>query len=157
MSRYAKGTYVSVAQSQSEIQRTLMNYGATEFMFGQGTGTHFIAFQFRQRAIKIRLDGPSTSYRRKGAYSDTEKSAGQLEQETKQRFRCLLLIIKAKLEAVESGIVTVEQEFMPYLVMPDGRTVAEHSLPMIHSAYASGKMPKSIFGDEGQRLLGSGQ
>lgn len=32
---YAKGTEVSVAKSQAEIQNIIMRYGATTFMFGQ--------------------------------------------------------------------------------------------------------------------------
>ena len=62
------------------------------------------------------------------------------EQATRQRWRALALVIKAKMEAVESGISEFEDEFMSNIVMPDGKTVAEHARPLIESAYRSGKV-----------------
>lgn len=153
MTRFASTTSVPIDRSQGEIQRTLQRYGANEFMFGNGDGFFCVAFRFKERAIKIKIDAPA-KYSKPRWTGDTSKIENpRFDQELRQRFRCVLLVIKAKLEAVESGIVTVEQEFMPYLVMPDGRTVSEHSMPAILGAYASGKMPKSIFGDNGQRML----
>ena len=46
---------------------------------------------------------------------------------------------KAKLEAVESGIATFEEEFMAHIVMPNGKTVGEMALPLIESAYKTNK------------------
>lgn len=62
------------------------------------------------------------------------------EQQTRAKWRALLLCIKAKLESVESGIESFENAFMAHVVMPDGRTVGEHIRPRIASAYAEGKM-----------------
>ena len=42
------------------------------------------------------------------------------EQVCRQRWRALLLIIRAKLEAVASGITTLENEFLANIVLPDG-------------------------------------
>lgn len=47
----------------------------------------------------------------------------------RQEHRILLLWIKAALNAIESGIVSAEAIFMPWIVGPDGRTVAETMLP----------------------------
>jgi hypothetical protein len=44
-------------------------------------------------------------------------------------------MIKAKLEAVETGIATFEDEFMAHVIMPDGKRVAEHVQPWIAQAY----------------------
>lgn len=52
----------------------------------------------------------------------------------------LLLVIRAKLEAVESGISVFEDEFLANVVMPDGRTVSQHSRPMIATAYETGRV-----------------
>jgi hypothetical protein len=57
-----------------------------------------------------------------------------------ERWRALLLIVKAKLEAVDSGIVTFEQEFLPHIVMPGGHTVYEATAPAIERAYVSGQV-----------------
>jgi len=56
----------------------------------------------------------------------------------------LLLAIKARLASVEAGIETFEAAFMPYVVLPDGRTVATAVLPMIESAYQSGQTPAGL-------------
>jgi hypothetical protein len=64
----------------------------------------------------------------------------------RQRWRALALAIKAKLEAVESGIATFEEEFMAYIVLPDGQTVGEFLSPQIEAAYSSGRMPPLLPG-----------
>ncbi|MFN7930906.1 MAG: hypothetical protein U0Y68_23875 [Blastocatellia bacterium] len=60
------------------------------------------------------------------------------EQATRQKWRALALVIKAKLEAVESGITTIEQEFLPFIVAADGRTVGEHLIPQLDQYCLSG-------------------
>jgi hypothetical protein len=68
-------------------------------------------------------------------------TARQSEQFIRTRWRALLLSIKAKLEAVESGIESFDEAFLSHIVMPNGQTMAEHSLPYVREAYESGKMP----------------
>ena len=51
------------------------------------------------------------------------------------------MIVKAKLEAVASGVSILDDEFMAHIVMPDGRTVSEHVRPRIAEAYESGDTP----------------
>jgi len=53
----------------------------------------------------------------------------------------MLLIIKAKLEAVEAGVSTFEEEFMAFIALPDGRTVGDFMAPQIDAAYKTGRMP----------------
>ena len=66
------------------------------------------------------------------------------EQEIRRRWRALALSIKGKLEAVETGIMSFEEEFMANIVLPNDKTVAEFMLPQIEEAYSSGRMPKLI-------------
>jgi hypothetical protein len=54
------------------------------------------------------------------------------------------LAVKAKLEVVESGISTFEDEFMPHIVLPSGQTVSEWMGPQITAAYLSGLMPPML-------------
>jgi len=61
-----------------------------------------------------------------------------LAAEERRRWLALLLVIKAKLEAVESGIITFEEEFLAHVVMPDGRTVLQHVQVPIERAYIEG-------------------
>ena len=53
----------------------------------------------------------------------------------------MVLVIKAKLEAVESGITTFENEFLANIVLPDGQIVSDFMLPQIEHCYITGKMP----------------
>jgi hypothetical protein len=62
-------------------------------------------------------------------------------QATRQRWRALALVIKAKLEVVESGISIFEDEFMANIVLPGGDTVGDFRRLQIAEAYRIGKAP----------------
>lgn len=47
------------------------------------------------------------------------------DQARLQRMRALVLLVKAKLEAVGLGVASIESEFLGNLVLPGGRTVGE--------------------------------
>jgi len=54
------------------------------------------------------------------------------EQARRQRWRALLLALKAKLECVESGIETFDEAFLAHVVCGDGgKTVGDHLLPQL--------------------------
>lgn len=128
---YAARSPVPVASTRVEIERTLERYGASHFAFGTQPGSAVIMFEANGRRVRfvLPLDPPKNF---------GEREVGQF---TRSRWRCLLLSIKAKLETVESGISTFETEFMPFTVLPNGQTVAEHALPFVRDAYAQKKMP----------------
>jgi hypothetical protein len=128
---YANKTVVPATQSRIEIERTLARYGATGFAYGTETGRAHIGFQTKDRRIRFLL--PLTP--------PSQCTQAQAEQFERSRWRALLLSIKAKLEAVESGIETFDEAFLSHIVMPNGQTMAEHSLPYIKEAYSTGKMP----------------
>ncbi len=140
---YAKNTTVSPEKSQIEIQTTLRRYGATGFAFAQGPDQIRFAFDLKERRIQITLTMPTQAPDR--TPTGKRRSAGSaqeaLRQEIRRRWRALALTIKAKLEAVESGIETFDQAFMPYLLLPNGRTVGESLLPGLEDALATGHMP----------------
>ena len=50
----------------------------------------------------------------------------QDEKQRKQILRALYWFLKAKIEAIQFGLVELEQEFLPYLLTSEGRTVFEH-------------------------------
>lgn len=149
MARYAEKTSVDASKSRAEIERILIRYGADQFMYGWDDNSEslkaIVAFRMNNRYIKFFLPMPS-----KSEFSVTQgrkhKRSPELalkawEQATRQRWRALALVIKAKLEAVESGITEFESEFMAHIVLPDGRTVGQYMLPQIATAYDKGKMP----------------
>ena len=60
------------------------------------------------------------------------------ERSCRQKWRALALVIKAKLEAVEAGITTFEDEFLAATMLPDGATVSSWLQPQIEQAYKTG-------------------
>jgi hypothetical protein len=146
MSRYAENTSVSSERSRAEIEQTLSRYGADGFMYGWDGGTAVLAFHMHGRRIRFDLQMPE---RNAEEFTKTEtgrdRSAAQAakawEQACRQRWRALALVIKAKLEAVESGITMFEEEFLAHIVLPNGGTVGGWMLPQVKDAYQSGQMP----------------
>jgi len=61
-----------------------------------------------------------------------------------QKWRALVLAVKAKLEAIESGISTLEKEFLAFVVMPDGSQLGDHVIPNLKQIAETGKMPKML-------------
>lgn len=49
-----------------------------------------------------------------------------------------------KLEAVESGITSLEDEFLAHIILPDGSTGGDFLKPQIELAYKEGKMPSLL-------------
>jgi hypothetical protein len=141
--RYAEATNVSSETSRAEIERTLTRYGADAFHYGWSAGRAVIGFVADGRQIRFELPLPD---RNSSEFTETptgrarteSAAAKEYEQAVRQRWRALGLMVKAKLEAVEAGIVTFEDEFLPHTVMPDGRTVAQQIGAEVERAYASG-------------------
>ncbi len=52
----------------------------------------------------------------------------------------LLLVIKARVEALEAGITTLEHEFPANMVLPDNSTVSDGLTPRLHEAVAEGRV-----------------
>jgi hypothetical protein len=150
MSRYAEGTSVSVEKSRAEIETTLTRYGATAFAYAWEGSRAVVQFQARERRIRFDLPLPERNDERfrltahKNSWARKERSPeaarAAWEQACRQSWRALALVIKAKLEAVEAGITEFENEFLANIVLPDGKTVAQHVRPEVAIAYQSGKM-----------------
>lgn len=154
MSRYAAKTEVPVSKTRMEIEKLVtVRYGAGQYLSGIDVERAFIGFTMNDRQVRFLLTLPSADEKRFTTYKDrygydrdrSEDSARkEWEQEIRSRWRALLLVIKAKLEAVEVGIATFEDEFLANIVMPDGNLVGHHIRPRIAEAYASGNMPPML-------------
>lgn len=149
MSRYASKTEVSPAKSRAEIEDTVTRYGASSFASGWLADRAVIQFEMKGRRVRFTLPLPDpkdkafTEYTARGKlWLRTDGAAAELYQQAiRQRWRALLLTVKAKLEAVEAGISVFEDEFMAAIVLPDGQTVGEVMREQIAIAYRDGKMP----------------
>jgi len=147
MARYANNTTVSVEKSQQEVTSILRKYGADRFGTMEDRGAAHLMFEYKRLMIQITVPIPDKADFRK---SDTGRirKQGQIdaahEQAVRQRWRALVLSVKAKLEAVETGISTLEKEFMAFVVMPDGKQLSDHILPQLTTMAETGKMPKML-------------
>jgi hypothetical protein len=148
MTRYAASTEVSTSKSRDEIERTLERYGADQFLYGWQDDAAVIGFRMDGRHIRFILPLPDRNDRKFTHHSRgiraPEAAKKEWEQASRQRWRALALVIKAKLEAVESGISVFEDEFMANIVLPDKRTVSEWMRPQIAEAYRIGSMPPML-------------
>ena len=150
MGRYAESTTVPADRSRAEIERILHRYGADDFLYGTSRAMAGIRFSMNGRQIKFVLplpdrDSPEFTRTPGGKRERSEEQAYKAwEQAIRQRWRALALVIKAKLEAVETGVTTFEQEFLAHTVLPDGQTVGEWTEPQIDEAYRTGRMPKLL-------------
>lgn len=148
MATYAQATQVPAEKSKAEIERTLQRYGATQFAYGWDAEVAIIGFRARGRQVLFRLPMPDVNdFARtpeRGHRRSTEAQGKAWEQATRQRWRALALVIKAKLEAVEAGIVSFEDEFLAHTVLPSGETVSDWMQPQIEHAIANGTMPAML-------------
>jgi hypothetical protein len=142
---YAAGTEVPAERSRGQIEKTITRYGATQFAYGWDGGHALVGFRMHDRQVRFALPLPDPADRAfrvtpTGRSRTAAQAKAAHEQAIRQRWRALALVIQAKLEAVESRIVTFEQEFAMHMVLPSGRTVADEVLPAIDQAYATGQV-----------------
>lgn len=121
---YAARTAVPLDRSVSEVIRVLKKFGAERIGQAEEPGRLAVQCFLQDRLLRFAIELPEGP------------------QARRQRGRALLLVIKAKLESIESGVETFEQAFLANVVMPDGRTVADHAVPAIEHAYATGQTPQ---------------
>ena len=125
-----------------------MRYGCSGFMSGWQDERALIAFEIGGRHVRFILPMPDKGDRcfthsEGGKKRSNDAAFKSWSQGCRQRWRALNLAIKAKLEAVESGIVTFDQEFLAHIVGPSGQTVGETVIPMIDA----GEMPRLMLGE----------
>ncbi len=145
MSRYAAETRVPVENSRAEIERTLGRYGCDQFISGWDRDVAMIQFRHQGVYVKITLPLPDPEAFEHTASGRVRHDLGDRqrawEQACRTQWRALLLIIKAKLEAITAGISTFEREFLADVMLSDGSTVGKRIVPQLAAHYSSGKMP----------------
>ena len=144
---YAAQTRVPISKTKTDIEELLAKHGAAGFGYVTEGDRAMVAFNMSGRRIQLMLVMPSVDDFARTPRKARRTAAAQQsawEQACRQRWRGLLLIIRAKLEAVESGITTLESEFLANIVLPDGGTVGQRLVPQVDEAYATGSMPPML-------------
>lgn len=137
MALYASDTKVPVSKTRSEIEQLLDRHKAKQY----GTAVDYellaarVQFRLHDRIVRFVIALPDR--KRFGA-------SARFERAERQRWRALLLVIKAKLESVENSIETFEHAFLSQIVMPNDRTVGDLVVPHVALAYQTGRVPLAL-------------
>lgn len=134
---FAERTEVPVSKTRAQIEQLLERGKARQY----GTAVDYeklqarVQFRLHDRIVRFVIALPDRKKLGEGV---------RLERAERQRWRALLLVIKAKLESVENGIEAFEQAFLSQIVMPNDQTVSDIVMPQIAESYATGRMPKAL-------------
>ncbi len=155
MSRYASSTTVPVERSQAELVGLLKRHGATAHAFGISKGVAQVMFELQDRRVRFELKIPiyaefgakmPSTIRCRAPNVREAWCRAHASQVERQRWRALILVVKAKLELIAEGMGSVETEFLANIVLPDGRSVGEWFAPQLAAAYHGNRMPPLLPG-----------
>jgi hypothetical protein len=154
MRRYAENTEVSSDRSRAEIEGIIRRYGASQFLYGWEANKAVIGFACQRRHVRFELplpDRDNEQFAKTPAGRRSRSPAAQeaaWEQSCRQRWRALGLVIKAKLEAVETGITTFDDEFLAHIVLSNGQTLGQYAIPRLDSLSGNGRIAGLLPGPE---------
>lgn len=151
---FAVKTSVPVAKTRLEVEKLLVTHKAYQHatMMDEIAGVAHVAFTMgtgpQLRQVKITLPLPKREsfarQHRRGRgmvlVSDAQRDK-DYEQACRSKWRMLLLVLKANLEAIEAGVTTFEKAFFAFIRLPSGETVHEAIAPKLAQAYETGQVP----------------
>lgn len=134
---YAKTTEVPFERSIGEIIGLLKQHDADQIGQMEDRERFTLIFTMEDRHVRFRVTFPTADEiaAMTGPRQDQRTVAAQWRR---QRGRALLLVIKAKLESVESKVETFEQAFLANVVLANGETLYERVSGSISLEYQSG-------------------
>jgi hypothetical protein len=150
---YAEGTSVTVEKSKAELEGLLRKHGAGQRVFGNDdqNGQAFVMFALSGRQYRLEVPLPKIAdfaKKPKRGWGMVSRTAAEQqkahEQACRERWRAVVLLVKAKLELVALGVSSIEREFLADLMLPDGRRVHQAIEEDVAETYATGKMPKLL-------------
>lgn len=122
-------TAVAVERSQAEARKLLLAHGASHFAVSEGEGAtgRYAAVEFvhdgQQVRMRVGLKAPDEDALAARARRAQRRTLAELrreahEQEARRTWRVLVHSLKARLVAVDEGLETMAQAFLPHLVDP---------------------------------------
>ncbi len=131
-------TATSGLRARAEISKILQRFGCESvgFMDEFETKTVILAFTYGERQVQLRAsaqgwanawlkENPWTSRRYKNKHEWGEDA---LDQGMIAVNSILRDWVKGQMTAIDTGILTFEHLFMPYMLAADGRPLIEHAL-----------------------------
>lgn len=131
--RYATGTDVPVDRSQQEITKLFNRYDVSSYSFGLSPGYASVSFTFKDLPILVRIPIPLAPKQERVMNENNRmvQAKPRWEQEVKECWRALVLVLKANLEAVERQILSPEAAFLAYIETGGGRVIGDAVIPQI--------------------------
>lgn len=141
-------TNVDPIKSQGDIRDILTKHGATGFRFSEhleeGSWVLTVEFVKQDHLIRIQaqVGGPDQKWLDKKARRATKRSRSEIEkdfreQEHRRVWRVLYWSLKARMEAIDDGLETFVQAFLPHVVDPgSGQTIWQR----MHGHIEGGKL-----------------
>ncbi len=154
-SRYAKGTSVSVERSVGELKKIVQNYGGEDFAYIEKKDMAMVAFQINERTLKFEIHLPDKNDRKythtesRGNERHPEEALKLWEKDCRQKWRVLVLLVKATFETIENDLMTFDQAFMASIALKNGQTLASYFLPNLDKAIATGELPPLLLTGKG--------
>lgn len=138
MARYAKTTAVPLTRSKAQIEKVLCDFGIEEMFWGTSPRGYGIGFKYNGIVYKRNVTMP-----KRNDFSTQQK----YEQAVRQRWRILYMSLKMKLEEIEEGSISFEDQFLAMMSLPNGSTVADFmKLPENMALLQKSEMPKLLMG-----------
>jgi hypothetical protein len=130
---YARRTTVAPARTRAEIEHELEKRGASAFGYNRDGQRNVVAFTLGGLQVRMELPMPAREHFKDHRARNGVVVSGQraYDEEVARRWRALLLVVKAKLVAVDEGITSLEREFLADTLLATGRTVLEQIRPAI--------------------------
>jgi hypothetical protein len=142
MMAYAEKTTIPLEQSIAQIVGMVKKAGAQQVGQAEGDDDRYhVWFKLADRMMRFSV--PLVTEYKGPARSGNGRLINQrewIDQRNRQRGRALQLVIKAKLESVESGVETFEEAFLANIVMGGGITVYDGIKQRIALEYQEGRV-----------------
>lgn len=140
---YAENTSVPIEKSLSEIVSLIKRAGAVRVAQMEEPDNIAVEFFLNERRLRFRVPLPILEQMPKadgrGSMLSSKQRSDRLAAACRQRARALLLVIKAKLESVESKVETFDEAFLSNIVMPGANTtVFEQISEPLRIGYSTG-------------------
>ncbi len=148
MSQYAAKTEVPIEKTRAEIEAVVRRFGADSYFSGYEGAKAMLQFRCAGRFVRLTMTLPgerekrfTTYYQGSVSFLRSETAQRKLwDQACRQKWRALLLLVKAKLAAIDAGIGTFEEEFFAHVILPNGQTIYERAQAPVAIAYETGDM-----------------
>lgn len=130
-----ESTEVAVSKSQESIRKLIYSHKGTGLMLlSQPPREGFeamVTMESKAYHIRVMANCRTISKTKKNGWGMKTASVYQkdVEQETRRVWRVLYWHLKAMFEAADAGVIDIRDIIMPYVVLRDGMTLADHIKP----------------------------